>query len=672
MAAAPAAGQQILIDESMHHLRVGDVAEWAAFDRQPDGERLEVRFTATPNESVATLRLQQDDVKLGWRVVLNGEQLGLLIQDEKEMVVYWPVPPGLLKEGENVLVVEPETNVPDDIRVGKLSLLAGSPEEVMSEATVIVTVADAESGRPLPARITVVDADGVLHQLGAASNDSLAVRPGVVYTGTGRASFGLPAGTYTVYAGRGFEYGLDATKIELGQGELVTLGLTIRREVPTEGYVATDTHIHTLTHGGHGDATMNERLLTLVGEGIELAISTEHNKFIEFDTAARQAGVRSHFTPVTGDEVTTRIGHFNIFPIESGAEVPDPQAEDWPALFDDILDTPGVKAVILNHGRDVHSGFRPFDPSHFRAVAGERTDGRVLRANAMEIINSGATMTDGKRLLHDWFGLLNRGHWLTPVGGSDAHDVIRYIVGQGRTYVRAQDEDPGQIDVAEAVANFVEGRVMVSFGLMAEITVDGSYTPGDVAPADDSLSVAVRVLGPGWTKADRVALYANGYKIRDETITDGDAAGVKWEGAWRLPRPGHDVFLVAVAEGPGIDAPYWRIEKPYQPTTTAWASYVMGVSGAVRIDADGDGQYRSAYEYAQALVEAAGDELPALMRQLSGYDEAVAVQVASVLAAGGVAPDDSRIQAALTEASPHVRHGFEAYLEAWKLSTPTE
>src|SRR5690606_30783138 len=133
-------------------------------------------------------------------------------------------------------------------------------EEVMSEATVIVTVADAESGRPLPARITVVDADGVLHQLGAASNDSLAVRPGVVYTGTGRASFGLPAGTYTVYAGRGFEYGLDATKIELGQGELVTLGLTIRREVPTEGYVATDTHIHTLTHGGHGDATMNERL----------------------------------------------------------------------------------------------------------------------------------------------------------------------------------------------------------------------------------------------------------------------------------------------------------------------------------------------------------------------------------------------------------------------------
>lgn len=668
----PAAGQQLLIEESMRHLRVGDVPEWAAFDRQPDGERLEVRFTATPNEGVQTLRLQQHDVKLGWWVVLNGERLGQLIQDEKEMVLYWPVPSGLLTEGENVLVVEPETNFPDDIRVGNISLLAGSPDEVRAEATVNVTVTGAETGRPLPARITVVDEGGALHQFGAESNDSLAVRQGVVYTGTGRASFGLPAGTYTVYAGRGFEYGLDSTKITLGRGEDVTLGLTIRREVPTEGYVATDTHMHTLTHGGHGDATMNERMLTLAGEGIELAVSTEHNKFIEFETAARDAGVRSYFTPVTGDEVTTRVGHFNIFPIAPEATVPDPEASDWPALFEDIYGTPGVTAVILNHGRDVHSGFRPFDPSHFRAVAGEYVDGRVLRANGMEIINSGATMTDGKRLLNDWFGLLNRGYRIAPVGGSDAHDVIRYIVGQGRTYIRAQDEDPGEIDVDEAVQNFVEGRVMVSFGLMAEITVDGSYGPGDLVPANDSLAISVRVLGPGWTKADRVVLYANGHKIREAEITGGDRPGVKWEGAWRLPRPAHDVFLVAVAEGPGIDAPYWRIEKPYQPTTTAWASYVTGASGAVRVDADEDGEYSSAYEYAEALVEAAGDDVPALVRQLSGYDEAVAIQAASVLAAGGLTPADSRVQAALAEASPQARRGFEAYLEAWQQSTSTE
>ena len=46
--------------------------------------------------------------------------------------------------------------------------------------------------------------------VGAKSGDGLAVRPGVVYTGNGRAAFGLPAGKYTVYAGRGFAYSIDS------------------------------------------------------------------------------------------------------------------------------------------------------------------------------------------------------------------------------------------------------------------------------------------------------------------------------------------------------------------------------------------------------------------------------------------------------------------------------
>ena len=65
----------------------------------------------------------------------------------------------------------------------------------------------------------------------------------------------------------------------------------------------------------------------------------------------------------------------------------------------------------------------------------------------------------------------------------------------------------------------------MSCGLLAEITVDGKYGPGDLAPATGDVTVAVRVLGPAWATADRVELYANGVKVREAAIEDEGKAG---------------------------------------------------------------------------------------------------------------------------------------------------
>ena len=100
--------------------------------------------------------------------------------------------------------------------------------------------------------------------------------------------------------------------------------------------------------------------------------------------------------------------------------------------------------------------------------------------------------------------------------------------------------------------------------------------------------------GPGWTRAEHVALYVNGAPVREEAIPDGTNAGLKWEATWRLAAPAHDVHLVAVATGPGVTAPYWPTAKPYQPTSTTFTPYVLGMSGAVFVDADGSGTFESA------------------------------------------------------------------------------
>ncbi len=88
----------------------------------------------------------------------------------------------------------------------------------------------------------------------------------------------VPAGDYTIHAGRGFEYGVATARVSVKAGDTVRQALTIHREVPTEGYVSCDTHVHTLTYSGHGDASADERVVTLAGEGIELPIITEHNR----------------------------------------------------------------------------------------------------------------------------------------------------------------------------------------------------------------------------------------------------------------------------------------------------------------------------------------------------------------------------------------------------------
>jgi hypothetical protein len=670
--ATPAARSAEVLDAKMHHLRSGDQREWSDFPEHAEGRQLVIPFDAKSNASARTLRLRHRDLKQEWKLALNGKEIGKLPQDENPMLTYWVVPPGALRDGANELTVSSAGGASDDVEIGDVALLDETREKALSESSLDVTVIDKDSGRPLPCRITVVDPQGSLVDFGTRSDGRLAIRPGVIYTVDGRAQVKLATGRYTVYAGRGFEYGIDSAQVDLKSGAAEKVKLSIRREVPTDGYVACDTHVHTWTYSRHGDATLAERMMTLAGEGIELPIATDHNLQVDYEPAAKEAGVRGYFTPVMGNEVTTSsVGHFNVFPVPAGAKLINWRVRDWDAVSRNIAEVARDEPVIiLNHARDLHGGFRPFDPKRHIAVAGEDLDGWKLPANAMEVVNSGAVMTDPMRLVQDWMGLLNRGLTVTPVGASDSHDISRYIVGQGRTYVRCDDADPGNIDVRAAVRSLREGRVLVSYGLLADIAVvtpEGRFGPGELArvPKDGPVEVELRVLGPAWTRASKVTFYSNGFKVREQDITTPqgrpEPAGVKWQGRWTV-RPRHDAHLVAVVTGPGVAQPYWPTGKPYQPTSPEFAPYVMGISGAVRVDADGSGTFTSAHDYAGQLLRDSGQDPRKLGRALSEFDGAVGAQVASLLAARLGDGFEDQAELAAGRLMPAARRGIAAYV----------
>src|SRR6185436_16012932 len=180
------------------------------------------------------------------------------------------------------------------------------PSQALSEATIDITVRDAETSAPLPCRVTIVDSKQHLAAIVRLSSSPLAVRPGVVYTGCGKARIGLPPGEYTLLASRGFEYSLATQSVSAAEGAAKDVAMQLRHEVPTPGLASCDAHVHTFTHAKHGDATIEERMLTLAGEGIELPISTEHNMLVDFTDPAQKAGVHDFFTSVVGCEVTTK------------------------------------------------------------------------------------------------------------------------------------------------------------------------------------------------------------------------------------------------------------------------------------------------------------------------------------------------------------------------------
>ena len=367
-----AVSQIRILDSNTHVLRNGDQAEWEEFANRNIKKQLTLQFSNS-NKTELTLSLVQYDVKQNWNVLVNDRKIGALAADGNTMRMYYKIPNEILQTDANTLSIQAGSTVPDDVVISEIMLHERPMEKILSESTIDIDILEAKTNKPIPSRITIVDRKKILQLTGTAPAAHLAIRPGFIYTGNGSVSVLLPAGDYIVYAGRGFEYGVDSFLLSIKENERVKKQLRIQREVETNGWVSADTHIHTLTHSGHGDATDLERTVTIAGEGIELPVITEHNKIRDFALESRLTKTDSFFTMITGDEVTTAVGHFNVFPFEKNSEVPDHRAKNWTELSQKLpADSNAI--VILNHGRDIHNDFRPFDPKRHLSVAGQSVD----------------------------------------------------------------------------------------------------------------------------------------------------------------------------------------------------------------------------------------------------------------------------------------------------------
>jgi hypothetical protein len=496
-----------------------------------------------------------------------------------------------------------------------------SPLRLCAEGTPTATLrfrvsdAAAVAGAPaLPARLTFVGPAGpgaVLFPRTDAAPTELAVRKDVVYALRGAATITVPVGEFTVHASRGMEWSLATQAFRFEEGKSYEWEPKLVREVDTQGWVACDFHLHTLTHSGHGDANLEERVITLAGEGVEFAVATDHNHHTDYGPVMEVLGASGAFTAITGNEVSTPIGHFNAFPLDPARPPIDAKLTSGGELFKLVRAEPNAFGIVpivqLNHPRlrDIdwffHTGLDPVTGTSASPAWSDDFD-------TLEVFNSNAAQgyadsEAGPRdpdyvgcVLQDWFHLLNRGKRYGAVGNSDSHTVHFDFAGWPRNFVQCSATDPGKIDPREIAAALRDKRMFTTMGPFVEARYDDGRQmgPGVGAEAErQQPKLHVKVQAASWIDVDRVRVIVNGDELQVIDVP-AERKPLRLDASLDMNLT-EDAWIVLCVEGDDSLVPVLADTKVKH---LPWA-----VTNPIWVDAEADGVWTSPWERALALAE---------------------------------------------------------------------
>ena len=384
-----------------------------------------------------------------------------------------------------------------------------------------------KGGEPVPSRLTFTSTGGeVLFDRTDAAPTELAVRKNVVYTRSGAGLLELAPGTYTVYASGGLEWSLAEAELVVHEGGETEWTAELVHEVETTGWISGDFHLHTLTYSGHGDSNLEERIISLMGEGVEFAVATDHNHNTDYAPTIAKLGVDEDLASVVGNEVSVPVGHFNVFPLDADRPVfasDHTNARELFALVRTESNRHGVVPIIqLNHPR--WEGIDYFAQVGLDPVTGRaETDDYSPDFDSLEVLNENVgwgyhePVIDGvptggnlHSVLEDWYTLLNRGHRAAAVGNSDSHTVHYAFAGYPRNFMQLGVDTPAAVTPAAVAGAIRDKSLFTTLGPFVEIEVNGQPTGSTVEALGHHVELALRIQAASWVDCDRAKIVVNG------------------------------------------------------------------------------------------------------------------------------------------------------------------
>ncbi len=444
-------------------------------------------------------------------------------------------------------------------------------------------------GGLLPAKLTFVRAGGGTSALPGRFGEQ--VQPsGVVraeYGWRGEGVVALPAGEYEVTVSRGSEYEIEQRTVTVVTDQEVMVEATLARSVDTTGWLSTDTHVHAQLSPDSPDL-YPFKVATMVVEGLEIPVSTEHDWIGDFNPAIREMGLTAWMKGVVGSEVTTfSYGHFNAFPLVADLEKPGNGRIEWighaPGVtFANVRKAPGDAFLQVNHPRSASLG------GYFTAMGLDRTTLDVARPDdwsndfdGLEVANGCDVEELEQSEMLDWFAFLNGGQRKVGMGSTDNHYAGRGDLGYPRTFLRMPTDAPGDAAIDDVRRASKEGRATISCGPFLDLAVGAAGIGDTVTLAGDLVTAQATVRAPSWVDVTQVELVVNGRlaKVRAVERTEGAPLDVRVTLTASVTA-GQDAWVIARARGARRHG-VWAHRSP---------SYAF--TNPVFLDGDGDGAWR--------------------------------------------------------------------------------
>lgn len=488
-----------------------------------------------------------------------------------------------------------------------------------------------------PAKLTLVPLEGTERAVGEVLHDfekGGASRYEVSKDGV--FSVDVPPGRWRLLVTRGFEWSRHDVEVDVVADGAVAVTAILNRALDTEGFLAGEFHQHTL---GSIDAVVPLPLKVLenAAEGIEIAVSTDHDNIVDFTPFVNALGLSSEMRAFPGEEVSYQaIGHFNAYPFLLDPNDPfrDIGSRLWwlktlPQMYADIRSAAGNDAIIqLNHPRSSGNGALQamnFDPSDGHRIPRAAPTLPTLPADVYEkwspafdslevntnLGNVDVFAADGVALralaeddpldvpvLADWFGLMGSGLAVAAMGNSDSHQIDEGV-GYPRTFLFAGSDDPTGFDEAGLRNTIRAQKTAIGEGCLLVLEVDGTPRMGrpDLVTAADAARLTARLQAPPHVTVGRFEVYVNGVAqklvadsvastidVADVGVLSLPLAGIVGTGAVRLE---HRLTNLPLSE----DAVVVVVSRAGSGLAPTGGGEVICISPAVYVDADADGAF---------------------------------------------------------------------------------
>lgn len=498
---------------------------------------------------------------------------------------------------------------------GNLGTRAGKPgtvtavDLIVSKAsTLVYEIVDAETGKPLPGKITLQPLRGTSEVYLGAPGTLQAVD--TIYSAIGKGIVEVPLGQFRLVASHGNEYQMEERRMNIEPLKSHTVRFEMRRAFTPKGWISADLGVLT-NRSPQSRVTPEDRVVTAAAEGLSWIVTADPGEPTDLQPMVDRLGLTDTLRASSGFRLTSTAEHapgdYILFPLElcsSGATTD----------FSRVLSADNPKDAIEQMQALCPAGVlmanRPIFPSvGVLSILGYDHNVREVPVEGGTLAVDAFQVWDGKRqpivmqAYDAWMRLVELGGRFTPVGNSLSSGTVGEEVGYPRVYIQSSETNPRKLDVGELARNIKQGKVLITNGPFIDMKVNGA-PPGEiVTPRDNIVEVELEVYTPNWANVSAITINLNGqlsrkiilpagsfdpeqgivYPLKDKpedkllkiTVTEDSVMTVIVDGDPQLAQDPVNPQIFGLLSQPGSGAPRGQ--------------YSTAIAPAVFIDFDGDG-----------------------------------------------------------------------------------